>query len=119
MIGRTLGAFALLFTIFHPKSKTAIVADLIQQFQEDQAHGWWKGLLKMDGLFGPSPTTPRALRLSFMFGKEQTRKVRDVILNDWKPENLILAHAECVVDGRASEVISNAFSWLDKFHDCC
>ena len=104
---------------FHPKSKTVIIGDLIQRFQDHQAHGFNKLLLKMHGLYGPNGSTPRDWRLTFMFGKDITRKARDVIVKDWKPEYLIIAHGECVIDGTATEVISKALSWLDKCQDCC
>jgi hypothetical protein len=102
---------------YHKKSKTALVADLIQRFPEEELEGWKCALMKMDGLVGKEGSTPREWRFSFLVGKEQARLARDCIVNDWKPENLIIAHGECVKDGTATEVISKALGWLDKFHD--
>ena len=101
---------------FHPKSKTALIGDLIQRFQDNQLDGFKKTIMKMDGMFGSDGSTPREWRFSFLVGKEQARRARDVIVKEWKPDNLIIAHGECVLDGTATNVISKALGWLDKFH---
>lgn len=109
------GSFAMEEVVFyHVKSKTALVADLIQR---QTARGGIMGrLLKVDDLIGPEGSTPREWRFSFLVGKEQAKRARDVIVDRWKPEHLIIAHGMCVHDGTATAVISKALSWLDKFH---
>jgi hypothetical protein len=99
---------------YHIKSKTALICDLIQRFPEEK--GFVGTLMKIDGLVGKDGSTPREWRFSFLTGKEAARKARDVIVKDWKPEKLIIAHGECVADGTATEVISKALGWLDQFH---
>ena len=101
---------------YHPKSKTALICDLIQKFPEEQALGFVGTLMNIDGLVGKDGSTPREWRFSFLTGKEEARKARDVIVKDWRPEKLIIAHGECVADGTATEVISKALGWLDQFH---
>jgi hypothetical protein len=98
---------------YHAKSQTALVADLIQRFPEHQVEGFMGMLLKWDGLVGPNGSTPREWRFSFLFGKDQARKARDIIINDWKPQHLIIAHGDCVTDGSATTVIGKALGWLD------
>jgi hypothetical protein len=102
--------------LYHPKSKTALICDLIQRFPEEQARGFVGTLMNIDGVVGKDGSTPREWRFSFLTGKEQARKARDVIVEDWKPDKLIIAHGECVSDGTATEVISKALGWLDRFH---
>jgi hypothetical protein len=109
------GSFFMEEVVFyHKKSQTALVADLIQRFPET---GGFLGLLmKMDGLVGPEGSTPREWRFSFLVGKDQARAARDVIVKEWKPQQLIIAHGDCVDDGTANQVIFKALGWLDKFH---
>jgi hypothetical protein len=102
---------------YHPKSETALIADLIQRFPEDHAQGFMGALLKLDALVGPEGSTPRDLRFTFLVGKEEAKLARDVIVNDWKPKQMIIAHGDCVKDGTATQIISKALGWLDKFHD--
>jgi hypothetical protein len=93
---------------YHPKSETALIADLIQHFPEDHAQGFMGALLKLNGLVGPKGSTPRDLRFTFLAGKEEARLARDVIVNDWKPKQMIIDHGNCVGEGTATQVISKA-----------
>lgn len=112
---------------YHQPSKTAIVGDLIQRFDPGftQEHGGgccMARMMKWDGLVGPQGSTPREWRLSFWFGKAQARQARDVMIQEWKPKQLIIAHGECVKwhgksnESEATDVIATGLSWLDKCH---
>jgi hypothetical protein len=101
---------------YHAKSQTALVADLIQRFPEHHVEGFIGTVMKCNGVVGLNGSTPREWRLSFLFGKDQARKARDIIINDWKPKHLIIAHGDCVTDGSATTVIDKALGWLDQFH---
>lgn len=97
---------------YHLKSKTCIVGDLIQRFPEDRAQGWKGMLLKLDGLAGDKGSTPREWRLTFMFGKNKARAAKTTVLEEWKPDNLIIAHGQCVNDGTATKVMEQALKWI-------
>ena len=100
---------------FHKPSKAVIFSDLIQRhFEDDQRGlpGWWMRVL---GLVGPTGSTPKEWSFAFwIYGKlPDARKKLDVILEDWKPEGMIIAHGE-VAPEAACVVIENALSWIPK-----
>ena len=99
---------------YHLKSKTCIVGDLIQRHPEEsvRANGWKGMILKLDGLAGKKGSTPREWRLSFLFGKKKARAAKATVLEEWKPENLIIAHGLCVNDGTATKVMEKALKWI-------
>ena len=99
---------------YHPKSKTCVVGDLIQRHPEEsvRANGWKGMMLKLDGLAGDKGSTPREWRLTFMFGKKKARAAKAIVLEEWKPENLIVAHGLCLNDGTATEVMKQALNWI-------
>jgi hypothetical protein len=97
---------------FHVKSKTAIFGDLIQRFPEEKLKGVKGWLMKVDGLAGSNGSAPREWRVSFMFGKKNARAAKAVIIDEWKPEQLIIAHGDCVNDGTATAVIKKALKWM-------
>mmetsp|Transcript_8481 Transcript_8481/g.9991 ORF Transcript_8481/g.9991 Transcript_8481/m.9991 type:complete len:251 (-) Transcript_8481:374-1126(-) len=97
---------------FHKLSKTVIFGDLIQRFPESDARGWKGMLMWIDGLVGKRGSTPREWRLSFMCGKDKARAALNTVLEEWKPEQLVIAHGECVADGTATEVVRDALSWI-------
>ena len=97
---------------YHVKSKTAIFGDLIQRFPEEKATGFKGWLMKADGLVGKNGSAPREWRLTFMFGKKKARAAKSVVVDEWKPENLIIAHGDCVKDGTATSVIQKALKWM-------
>lgn len=97
---------------YHVKSKTAIFGDLIQRFPPDKMKGFKGWMMKMDGMVGENGSAPREWRILFMFGKKKARAAKAVIVNEWKPDNLIIAHGECVQDGTATAVIEKALKWM-------
>jgi hypothetical protein len=97
---------------YHSKSKTCISCDLIQRFPDEKSKGFKGMLLKLDGLVGEKGSTPREWRLTFLFGKNKVRAAKSTVLNEWKPENLIIAHGHCVDDGTATKVIEQALKWM-------
>ena len=48
---------------YHPKSETAIIADLVQRFPESTADTFMGKLMKIDGVVGLEGSTPRDFRL--------------------------------------------------------
>jgi len=100
---------------FHKPSKTVIFSELIQRhFEDDQRgfRGWW---MRQSGLVGPTGSTPREWSLAFwIYGKLPAARQRlDRILNEWKPDGMIIAHGE-VAPEAACLVIENSLSWIPK-----
>ena len=95
---------------FHFQSKTLILTDLIENFNDNHFFGWKKIIAKITGILSPNGKTPLDWRLSFIFGKSKARKSLDTIIS-WRPENIILSHGECVIGG-GLKFIKKSFSWL-------
>jgi len=94
---------------FHAPSSTAIVGDLVQRFDPEEAKGWKGALMRVDGLVGESGSTPREWRASFLH-RRPARAARKRVLS-WAPERLLIAHGSCVSSG-ATEVLERALAWI-------
>ena len=61
------GSFALTEVVFfHRRSRTALFADLIQNFPRDWFKGWRGVLARLGGIVAPNPSTPSDWRASFV-----------------------------------------------------
>lgn len=97
---------------FHRASKTLILTDLIENFDENYFSGF-KGLIaKLSGIVAPNGKTPIDWRLSFFFGKKQARECFEKILA-WKPERIIVAHGKNI-ETDAIGFLKKSFKWLTK-----
>lgn len=98
---------------FHKASKTVIVCDLIQRHLEANQRGFKGCLMRADGLVGKAGSTPKEWTFAFWIcGKlPMARKKLNVILEDWKPQKMIIAHGELVPEA-ACAVIEDAMSWI-------
>jgi hypothetical protein len=107
---RMSGSFALTeIVFFHRKSRTAIFADLIQNFPPGWFKGWRGFVARLDGITASDPGAPREWRFSFR-NRKAARKALARILA-WQPEQLVIAHGDMVrQDGTA--FIRKAFRWL-------
>nr|WP_298137437.1 DUF4336 domain-containing protein [uncultured Pseudomonas sp.] len=95
---------------FHKPSKTLIVADLIENFEPQSLNTWQRVLARLAGILAPNGKTPIDWRLSFIFGKREARHSLATLLA-WEPENIILAHGECVF-GDAQAFLRKSFAWV-------
>lgn len=97
---------------FHKASKTLILTDLIENFDENYFSGF-KGLIaRLSGIVAPDGKTPIDWRLSFFFGKKQARECFARIIA-WQPEKIIVAHGKNIeVD--ATGFLKKSFKWLTK-----
>jgi hypothetical protein len=94
---------------FHRRSRTVLIADLIQHFPP----GWFKGLqalvARLDGMTGPEPRVPQKFRMAFTDRRAARTGLAHIL--GWPVERVVMAHAEPVRSaGRA--FIARAFSWL-------
>lgn len=103
------GSFAMTeIVFFHRKSRTAIFADLIENFRPGWFKGWKGWLARLDGIVGPYGGAPREWRFTF---RKKTARVALARILAWQPEQVVMAHGEMTRhDGTA--FIRKSFRWL-------
>jgi Domain of unknown function (DUF4336) len=94
---------------FHRASRTAILADLVQNFPPDWFRGWRGVVARLDGICAPKPGAPREWRASF-FNRRAARTALHNILA-WPIERVLIAHGEPVA-GDGAAFVRRAFGWL-------
>jgi len=93
---------------FHRKSRTAIFADLIENFRPGWFKGWKGWLARLDGIVMPNGGAPREWRLTF---KKAIARAALARILAWQPEQVVMAHGELTrTDGTA--FIRKSFRWL-------
>ncbi|EJX1243342.1 DUF4336 domain-containing protein [Vibrio alginolyticus] len=95
---------------YHRLSKTLIVTDLVENFSGQDFNYWQRFVAKGAGILDPNGKMPLDWRLSFMFSKQEARKHLNKLLS-WKPNILVMAHGEIVLDN-ADEFLQRSFKWL-------
>jgi hypothetical protein len=94
---------------FHRASRTLFVTDLIQKFAPEAIPAYQRWLMRLDGLVGPTGSTPREWRLSFLKRGAARAALRKAL--DWDPERIVIAHGDWVrSDGRAA--LARSLAWL-------
>lgn len=96
---------------FHRTSRTAIFADLIENFPRGWFKGWRGWLARLDGITEADPGAPREWRASFWNRTRARAALRRIV--DWRPEQAIVAHGT-MVRSDATAFIQKAFRWLSK-----
>jgi hypothetical protein len=95
---------------FHRKTRTLLLADLIENFETQKVaglHGW---LVRLAGAADPDGKAPLDLRLTFLGRKAKARSSLQRMLA-WEPERVIMAHGRPYErDGTAE--LRRAFRWL-------
>ncbi len=98
---------------FHRPSRAALVADLIQAFDDTFLHerwSWWRRpLARLDGITAADPGAPREWRISFT-DRAPARQARDKALS-WNCERVIVAHGEWRRSG-GGDFLGRALGWL-------
>ena len=92
---------------FHRKSRTLIVADLIQNYPPYHGRPLLNMLLKLGGVLNGGVAID--IRLSF-FNRALGRKSLERLLS-WNFDKLIVAHGACIESG-AKRFVEEAFRWL-------
>jgi hypothetical protein len=104
------GSFAMTeIVFFHRASRTALFADLIENFRPGWFTGWRGVLARLDGIVMPHPGAPREWRLSFTNRRAARAALARILA--WNPEQVAMAHGE-IVRGSGADFIRNAFRWL-------
>ena len=86
------------------------LADLIENFETGDMHGFWRLAMKMAGNTDPDGKAPLDMRATFT-DREAARASRRVLL-DWQPERIIIAHGRWYPENGTAE-LARAFRWLD------
>jgi hypothetical protein len=98
-------------TVFlHKGSRTAIFADLIENFPPDWFKGWRGVLARLDGIVYPHFGAPRELRWGFVQRQRARAAIRRVL--DFAPERVVIAHGTIAESG-GTDFVRHAFRWLD------
>jgi hypothetical protein len=95
---------------FHRRTRTLILADLIENFEPEKVGGAWRWLLRLAGAADPDGKAPIDLRLTFVGGKDAARASFECVLC-WEPERVIVAHGRPYERDGAAE-LRRAFRWL-------
>jgi Domain of unknown function (DUF4336) len=94
---------------FHNGSRTAIFADLIENFSPGWFTGWRGALARLDGIVAPKPGAPREWRASFINRRAARAALARILA--WPIERVLIAHGEpATADGSA--FVRHAFAWL-------
>lgn len=95
---------------FHRKTRTLILADLIENFEPEKIGGAYRWLVRIAGAADPDGKAPIDLRMTFLGGKGAARASFERMLS-WRPEKVIMAHGRPYErDGTAE--LRRAFRWL-------
>jgi hypothetical protein len=106
------GSFAMTeIVFFHRRSRTAIFADLIENFSPTWFKGWRRFLAWLDGIVSPNPGAPREWRLSFINRSAARGGLMRILA--WEPDQVVVAHGQ-VVREKGGEFIRKAFRWLAR-----
>jgi hypothetical protein len=106
------GSFALTEVVFfHHSSRTALFADLIQNFPRDWFKGWRGFLARHGGIVAPNPGAPGDWRASFL-DRRAARASLDKVLA-WPIERVLIAHGD-LPPGDGTAFVRRAFTWLLK-----
>lgn len=95
---------------FHRRTRTLILADLIENFEPEKIGGAWRSLLRSAGATDPDGKAPIDLRLTFLGGKDAARASFERVLS-WEPERVIVVHGRPYERDGAAE-LRRAFRWL-------
>ena len=106
------GSFALTeIVFFHRHSRTALFADLIQNFPPDWFKGWRGVVARFGGIVAPHPSAPSDWRSSFV-NRGAARAALTRVLA-WPIERVVIAHGVLPV-AEGAVFVHRAFAWLLK-----
>jgi hypothetical protein len=95
---------------FHRPSRTAIFADLLQQFPPTWFKGWRAIVARLDLMVADEPSVPRKFRVAFT-DRRAARAALQIILA-WPTQKVLIAHGQPATDG-GQAMLRRAFRWLD------
>ncbi len=99
---------------FHPRTRTLILTDLIENFEPEKLPRWMRPLVRLGGVADPDGGMPRDIRLSFLGHRGALRAAVAQMLA-WAPERVILAHGRWYPRNGTAE-LRRAFRSLSREH---
>lgn len=97
------------YAFLHRPSRTAILADLIENFEADKVPPRLRWLLRLVGVMAPDGMMPLDYRLTFFGRKHRARPGLRAIVA-WDPERVIVAHGKWFERDGATQ-LRRAFRW--------
>lgn len=94
---------------FHRKSRTVLIADLLQQFPPGWFTGWRALVARLDRMIGDEPQTPMKFRLAFSDRTAARASLKHIL--DWPAEKVVIAHGAPVIS-QGQAFLKRAFGWL-------
>lgn len=94
---------------FHRKSRTVLIADLLQQFPPGWFTGWRALVARLDRMTGAEPQTPMKFRLAFSDRAAACASLKHIL--DWPAEKVVIAHG-APVTSQGQAFLKRAFGWL-------
>ncbi len=95
---------------FHYKTRTVILADLIENFELEKVGGAYRWLVRLAGAADPDGKASIDLKLTFLGRKDQARASLGRVLA-WEPDKAIVAHGRWY-DRDGTKELRRAFRWL-------
>ncbi len=95
---------------FHRRTRTLILADLIENFEAEKVGGFHAWLIRLAGAADPDGKAAIDLRLTFLGRKKEARSSFERMVA-WKPERVIMAHGRWYERDGTGE-LRRAFRWV-------
>jgi hypothetical protein len=96
---------------FHRPSRTLIITDLIENFEDSRFRSvFYKWLSHIGGVIDPDGKAPFDLRMSFRANRRQLRAAVEQMIA-WDSERIIMAHGRWYPHNGAAE-LRRAFRWV-------
>ena len=105
------GSFMTEFVFFHHASKSLLISDIIENFEQEKLGSWWlRWLTKIAGVQDPDGTMPKDMRRTFRKHKAGLKAAVETMIR-WQPERVIMAHGRWYERDGTTE-LKRAFRWL-------
>jgi hypothetical protein len=95
---------------FHRRTRTLILADLIENFEAEKVGGFLAWLIRLAGAADPDGKAAIDLRLTYLGRKKEARCSLERMLA-WKSERVIMAHGRWYARDGTGE-LRRAFRWV-------
>ena len=96
---------------FHRPSRTAILTDLIENFEPARVKSrFWRAIMRWSGAADPDGKAPADMRATFRRHRGAVRAAVETMLG-WNPERVIIAHGRWY-DSDGTAELRRAFRWV-------
>ena len=106
------GSYMTEVEFFHRPSRTLVLTDLIENFEEERVEGTaLKLAMRCGGVMAPAGSLPRDLRLTFAGKHRAGLQTAVSAMIERAPERVVIAHGRGF-DGNATGRLQQSFNWL-------